>query len=237
MRNMHNQNVAELVHYIIVFYTQVQGPALVIQELQFSIYFFQDFEVITSPLNLESSWQPRYSTVSCFLVEWPAKDIPIFLKPLISEKRMDLVLSSPKGIDISFSMNHWHSDENSLFKTFSIFLMPSCWQKIHISSAYKQEPASDNDWGRSFRYNRKKISPRVEPCGRYITQYFNVPVSEKTSIQTKIFLFERQDSNHLITDVPNQSISFFQGEPHGQSIKYFLKIYYHTSMHLFIHSS
>ena len=35
----------------------------------------------------------------------------------------------------------------------------------------------------------------------------------------------------------NQNISFFQGELHGLSIKCFLKIYYHTSMHLFIHSN
>ena len=53
-----------------------------------------------------------------------------------------------------------------------------------MSSAYKQETASDNDWGRSFTYNRKRNGPRIEPCG---TPYFNVPVSEKTlSIQTMV---------------------------------------------------
>ena len=67
-------------------------------------------------INLESSWKPRYSTVSCCL-----KDVLISLKLLAFGKRMDLVLSSPKYIDSLFAMNHGHSDENSLFKTFSIF--------------------------------------------------------------------------------------------------------------------
>ena len=58
-----------------------------------------------------------------------------------------------------------------------------------MSFAYKEEVGSDDDWGRSFTYNRKKIAPRIEPCG---TPYFSVPVSEKTlSIETKNFLFER----------------------------------------------
>ena len=47
----------------------------------------------------------------------------------------------------------------------------------------------DDDWGRSFTYNRKRSRPGIEPCG---TLYFNVPGSEKTlSIQIKNFLFER----------------------------------------------
>ena len=49
--------------------------------------------------------------------------------------------------------------------------------------------ASNNDWGRSVTYNRKRSGPRIDPCG---TPYFNVPVSEKTlSIETKNFVFER----------------------------------------------
>ena len=54
------------------------------------------FETISSPLNLELSWQPRYSVVLYCLMEWPTKDTLISLKPLVFEKRMDLVLSSPK---------------------------------------------------------------------------------------------------------------------------------------------
>ena len=53
-------------------------------------------EAITSPLNLEPSWQPRDSAVLCCIMEWPAKDMLIYLKPLVFEKRMDLVLSSSK---------------------------------------------------------------------------------------------------------------------------------------------
>ena len=41
---------------------------------------------------------------------------------------------------------------------------------------------SDNDWGRSFTYNRKRSCSRIEPCG---TLYFNVPASEKKIINTK----------------------------------------------------
>ena len=55
------------------------------------------------------------------LMEWPAKAILIFLKPLVFEKRMDLALSSPKWIDSLLSMNHWHSNKNSLFKAFQFF--------------------------------------------------------------------------------------------------------------------
>ena len=68
----------------------------------FAFIFFRTHEVIASPLNLESSWQPRWSTGSCCLMEWPAKDTLISLKPLAFEKRMDLL-----------PMNHWHSEENS----------------------------------------------------------------------------------------------------------------------------
>ena len=50
--------------------------------------------------------------------------------------------------------------------------------------------ASDNDWRKLFACNRKRSSPRIEPCG---TPYLNVLASEKTlSIQTKSFLFERR---------------------------------------------
>ena len=51
-------------------------------------------------------------------MEWPTKDILISFKPLVFEKRMDIVWSSSKWIDSLLSMNHWHNDENSLFKTF-----------------------------------------------------------------------------------------------------------------------
>ena len=96
MKNIHNQNVAELAHYIIVFYTQGLGTCLGRTGILVYHLFFGNSEAVASPLNLKSSWQPRYSTASCCLMEWSAKDILISLKPLIFEKRMDLVLSSPK---------------------------------------------------------------------------------------------------------------------------------------------
>ena len=61
-------------------------------------------------------------------------------------------------------------------------------------------------WGRSFTYSRKRSGSRIEPCG---APYFNVPVSEKTSIQTKNFLFERSDSNHLIKDAQKPKYFIF----------------------------
>ena len=86
-------------------------------------------EAIASPLNLESSWQLTYCTVSSCLMEWPPKYILISLKRLVFEKRMDLVLSPPKWIDSLLATNRWHSDENSLFKTFSIFWRPHVGRK------------------------------------------------------------------------------------------------------------
>ena len=60
-------------------------------------------------------------------------------------------------------------------------------ENFNTSAIYIQVGASfDNDWGRSFIYIRKRGSPRMEPCD---TPYLNVPVSEKTSRQTKSFPF------------------------------------------------
>ena len=128
VKKIHNQSVAELVHCITVLYAQGLGACFgETWILLSSIYFFRTSEAITSPLNLESSWQSRYSTVSCCLMEWPANDILIPLKPRVFEKRLDLFLSSRKWIDSMLSINHWHNEEKSLFKTFSFFLTSSCW--------------------------------------------------------------------------------------------------------------
>ena len=96
MKNIHNQNVAELAHYIIVLYAGVRYLLWQYRNFSLAFIFFRTFEAIASPLNLESSWQPSYSTVSCCLMQWLAKDILISLKSLVFGKRMDLVLSSPK---------------------------------------------------------------------------------------------------------------------------------------------
>ena len=116
MRNIHNSLLYAGVRYLLWRY----------RNFSLAFIFFRTFEAIDSPLNLESSWQTRYSTVLCCLMEWPAKDVSISLKPLPFEKRKDLVSSSSKWIDSLFSKNHWNSDENSLFKKCSIFLTSSC---------------------------------------------------------------------------------------------------------------
>ena len=54
-------------------------------------------------------------------------DVSDVIKPFTLRKRMDLILSSTKWTDCLLSMNHWNSDEKSLFKKFSIFLTSSCW--------------------------------------------------------------------------------------------------------------
>ena len=99
MKNIHNQNVAELTHYIIVFYTQGQVHALAIHEFQ-SSNFLRNFETISSPLNLESSQQTRYSTVSCCLMAWSAKDTLISFKPLVFEQGMGVFFSSPLKLEL-----------------------------------------------------------------------------------------------------------------------------------------
>ena len=122
MKNIHNQNVAELVHH-------AGGRYLLwgYRDFCLAFIFFRTFEDIASPLNSESSWQPLHSNYSFCLMEWPAKDTLTSLKPLVFENRMDLVLSSPKWIDSLLSINHWYSVENYLFKIFSIFLASTCW--------------------------------------------------------------------------------------------------------------
>ena len=96
------------------------------RKFRLAFIFQRTFEAIASPLNLESNQQPSYSTVLCYLIEWPAKNILVSLKPVALEKRMDLVLLSPKWIDRVLSMNYWDSDNvyltNFIFNTFSIFL-------------------------------------------------------------------------------------------------------------------
>ena len=97
MKNTHNQNVAELAHYSnSLLYAGVRYLLWRYRNFSLAFIFFRAFEAIDFPLNLESSWQPRYSTVSCCFMEWPAKDILISFKPFVFEKRMDLVLSSPE---------------------------------------------------------------------------------------------------------------------------------------------
>ena len=88
MRNIHNRNVAEIAHNSILY---VGVWYLLCQYKNFSLafVFFRSFESITFPLNLESSWQPRYTTVSCCFMESPTKDMLLSLKLLVFEKRMD----------------------------------------------------------------------------------------------------------------------------------------------------
>ena len=48
---------------------------LLCQYSKFSLgfIFFSNFEAIASPLNLDSSWKPSYSTVSCCLMHGPQR--------------------------------------------------------------------------------------------------------------------------------------------------------------------
>ena len=70
-----------------------------------NVIFFRAFEAVASPLDLESSWQPRYSTALCCQIQLPT-NILICFKPFVLEMRMEEVLSTPKGIDSLWSMNH-----------------------------------------------------------------------------------------------------------------------------------
>ena len=56
-----------------LLYTGVRYLLWRYRNFSLAFTYFRNFEAITSPLNLELSWQPSYSTVSCCLMEWPAK--------------------------------------------------------------------------------------------------------------------------------------------------------------------
>ena len=73
MRNIHNLNVTESHNSL-----QYAGVRYLLWRYRnFRLaFFFRTFEAIASPLNLKSSGQPRYSTVSCCLIDWPAEDFP-----------------------------------------------------------------------------------------------------------------------------------------------------------------
>ena len=66
MRNIHNQNVAELMHCIIVFYMQDSETCFADTGICICVLvLLKPYPSLASPLNLESSWQPRYSTFLC----------------------------------------------------------------------------------------------------------------------------------------------------------------------------
>ena len=66
MWNIHNQNVAELMHCIIVFYMQDSETCFADTGICICVLvLLKPYPSLASPLNLESSWQPRYSTVLC----------------------------------------------------------------------------------------------------------------------------------------------------------------------------
>ena len=102
-----------------IFYMQGLGTCFV----HTGILAWHLFSLGLFKLFFEGPWNFWYSTVSCCLMGWPAKDISVFHKPLAFEKRMNLFLSSPKWNGSLLYKYHWHSNENSLFKTFSILLV------------------------------------------------------------------------------------------------------------------
>ena len=105
MKNIHNQNAL----HDSLLYARVRYLLWRYRNFSLAFIFLRTFEAIASPLNLESSWQPRYSTVSRCLMKWPTKDILISLKPLVFEKRMNLV---------------WSIQCNLQFKKMSLQLKP-----------------------------------------------------------------------------------------------------------------
>ena len=66
MKNIHNQN---LVLHNSLLYAEVRYLLWRYRNFSLAFIFFRTFEAIASSLNLELSWQPRYSTVSCCLME------------------------------------------------------------------------------------------------------------------------------------------------------------------------
>ena len=97
MRNIHNRNMAKFSNSLL--YAGIRYLLCRCRNFSLAFFFFKTFEAIASPLKLESSWQRMRNTVPYCLIEWAAKDILIYLKHLVFEKRLDLVLSSPKWSD------------------------------------------------------------------------------------------------------------------------------------------
>ena len=97
MKNIHNQNKAKLAHCIIVFSTQELRTCFGDTGILVYHLFFLGL-LKPSLLHLIKN-HVRNRVILLFrvcLMEWPAKDILIPFKPLVFEKRMDLVLSSAK---------------------------------------------------------------------------------------------------------------------------------------------
>ena len=123
--------------------------------------FLNNFKATASPLNLQSRQWPRYSTVLCCFIKCPPLNIYIYIynlyiyiymyiyayniciyicifiymiisfKPIASEDRIGLGLSSPKWTKSLLSINHFHIDENCLFKICSIILTLSLGRKYN----------------------------------------------------------------------------------------------------------
>ena len=65
---------------------------------------FWTFEAIDFRLNSELGWQARCNIASRCLSHWSEQNILILTKPFTSERRTDLVLSSPRWINSLLSM-------------------------------------------------------------------------------------------------------------------------------------
>ena len=63
------------------------------------------------------------------------------------------------------------SDQLKLLKIFSIFLYLHVARKIQVSSAYKLEPASDSDWGRSLQKTLELIMKKVETTQNFFLAF------------------------------------------------------------------
>ena len=158
--------------------------------------FWREFIVIDSSFKSASRQQARYSaTWNCFIVllSYIMLSYGKFFSLL---KRMHLVLSSRKWIDILLSANHFQTFANSLFKTFLISVTSFNWEKMLVSSAYRYVWLFGRAFGMSFIYNRNNKSPNKDPWGT--PQFMVLPLENALSNKSKKALSDKYETLLLL---------------------------------------
>ena len=115
---------------------------------------------------VSSNTYPRYLTCErcfiftclCLIFTWWT-----FFDLRFLEKRINLVLSTPKFILTLLSTNQSTMFSNSLLSCFSIPSTSLCWYKMHESSAYKSW--FDCLWHSVHIDKKNKRVPKIDPCG------------------------------------------------------------------------
>ena len=135
--NRHNRNVVEILYCIGAFSDTV-----------INIYLYRKlitFKAIASPDRFLWSSQPMYVTFEyCLILMLPyfISNVPIFFFLFLVEKRIDLVLFSPKWMLNLFSRNQSNMLQKFLVSSLFIWSRSLCWYRKHVWSAYRNRSQS-----------------------------------------------------------------------------------------------